>query len=266
MIDPRIKQFLDPRPLIESSYRRKLFSRVAIVSSRIIPEGAKAIVFKGRTFYCPVCQNHVSKFFAWGFHPNIWCHVCTSFDRHRFAWLFFERKTNLFDGQPRIMLHVAPEPAFERKFKQVSNLEYITADIMDPHVTVRMDVTNIDYASDTFDIIYCSHVLEHVPHPKRAVQEFQRVLRPNGWAAVAVPIHQRPTIGDPSVASPREREKLFGQHDHFWRFGPDFVDMLEEAGFVVEVVRAGDIASVDECRVMALSVNGSIFHCRKAGS
>lgn len=161
------------------------------------------------------------------------------------------------------MLHVAPEPAIERRLKQVPNLEYITADLLNPHVAVQMDITNIDYPSETFDIIYCSHVLEHVPCPQRAMQEFRRVLKPDGWAAVAVPINSEPTIGDPSVTNPREREKLFGQHDHFWRFGPDFIGMLQEAGFLVEVLRAGDIASVDECRVMALPVKSPIFHCRK---
>ena len=42
------------------------------------------------------------------------------------------------------------------------------------------------------------------------------------------PSNLRP--GTRPITDPIVRARLFGQHDHFWRFGPDFVDLLEEAG------------------------------------
>ena len=44
----------------------------------------------------------------------------------------------------------------------------------------EIDVTRITYDSNTFDVIVCSHVLEHVPDDDKAMRELYRVLKPNG--------------------------------------------------------------------------------------
>jgi hypothetical protein len=43
------------------------------------------------------------------------------------------------------------------------------------------------------------------------------------------------TFEDFSVTDPKEREKLFGQHDHVQNYGLDYGDRLTEAGFSVTV-------------------------------
>ena len=40
-----------------------------------------------------------------------------------------------------------------------------------------MDITDIQYPDNTFDVIYCSHVLEHVQDDRKAMAEFYRVLK-----------------------------------------------------------------------------------------
>ena len=45
---------------------------------------------------------------------------------------------------------------------------------------VRMDICDIPYRDNTFDVIYCSHVLEHVPDDRKAMREFLRVLKVGG--------------------------------------------------------------------------------------
>jgi ubiquinone/menaquinone biosynthesis C-methylase UbiE len=90
-----------------------------------------------------------------------------------------------------------------------------------------MDITDIQYPDNTFDVIYCSHVLEHVPDDRKAMREFARVLKPEGWAVFMVSLSEEHTIEDPSITSPAERERLFGQHDHVRRYGPDFKDRLD---------------------------------------
>jgi SAM-dependent methyltransferase len=97
---------------------------------------------------------------------------------------------------------------------------------MNPRAMVRMDITDIQYPKDTFDVIYCSHVLEHVVDDRKAMREFHRVLRPDGWALLLVPITVEKTFEDPSVTDPEERLSVFGQEDHVRCYGPDYVERL----------------------------------------
>ena len=77
-------------------------------------------------------------------------------------WLYLTQKTNLFDGKQKKMLHVAPEPELSRLIQKADYIDYVSADLFDPDVMVKMDITDIQYPNNTFDAIYCSHVFEHV--------------------------------------------------------------------------------------------------------
>ena len=128
---------------------------------------------------------------------------------------------------------------------------------------VQMDITDIQYPDNVFDIIYCSHVLEHVPDDRKAMRELSRVLKPDGFAVIMVPITVDHTIEDPTVDSPSERERRFGQHDHVLCYGPDFKDRLEESGFGVRTIECGDVATAEETLRMKLAQTDTIFHCHK---
>jgi len=65
-----------------------------------------------------------------------------------------------------------------------------------------MDITNIQYADDTFDVVCCCHVLEHIPEDRRAIREIYRILKPNGWAAVLVPTKGLKTVEDSTIVEP----------------------------------------------------------------
>ena len=103
---------------------------------------------------------------------------------------------------------------FERLLKKQLGSGYLTSDIRHPRAMVKMDITDIQYPDNPFDVIYCSHVLEHVPDDRRALSEFYRILKPTGWAILLVPIIAEKTFEDPSITDPSERLKLFGQADH----------------------------------------------------
>lgn len=59
---------------------------------------------------------------------------------------------------------------------------------------VKMDI--MEYPDESFDVIYCSHVLEHVPDDRKAMREFRRVLKRSGWAILLVPINAGKTYED----------------------------------------------------------------------
>ncbi len=162
------------------------------------------------------------------------------------------------------MLHVAPETMFRKILKKNIGSGYLTADLNGKGVDIAMDITAIQYADNTFDIIYCSHVLEHVPDDRLAMREFRRVLKPDGWAVILVPITTDKTHEDPSVTDPAERLRRFGQEDHVREYGPDYVDRLREAGFRVEVIRAGDFLDPQEIEQMGITpAAGEIYVCKK---
>jgi len=162
------------------------------------------------------------------------------------------------------MLHVAPEIVFEPRFRRVLKEHYLTADLFDPDVDVKMDVMNIEYPNRTFDVIYCSHVLEHVPDDKRAMREFKRVLKDDGYAILLVPITTEKTFEDPAIEDPKERLRLFGQEDHVRRYGPDYKERLTEAGFEVEQIVPGDFLTQEEISNMAITgAAGDIYLCKK---
>jgi SAM-dependent methyltransferase len=220
--------------------------------------------------FCPVCKNQSDFFESFGLIPraDARCPKCGALERHRLVWLYFTRCTTLFDGAPKRVLHVAPEQAFESRLRHIPGLHYVTADRSDPVAMVRMDLVDINFPAATFDVIYCSHVLEHVPDDRRAMQELQRVLSPRGWAVLNVPVDLTgpPTFEDPSVSDPKERERLFGQSDHVRLYGPDYVERLEAAGFTVAIIRPQDVATKDEIERMRIgsAAAGEVFLCRRA--
>ncbi len=246
-------------------HRKTLISRAKMRVLLALPLQIKRTLFHGE-HYCPICESHVRGFAEFGDKKGAWCPVCASMGRHRLCWLFFLQKTDLFDGHPKKMLHVAPEVALKPRLRRIPNLDYVTADLHDPGCMVKMDVARIPYPDNTFDIVYCSHVLEHVPDDRRAMREFSRVLKREGWAVFMVPLSGRKTREDPSIKSPAERERLFGRDDHVRFYGSDFEDHLEKEGFRVDVIRSSEIVSVEEAVRMGLPSDDSIFFCKKKGT
>jgi len=223
--------------------------------------------FYGKSRVCTVCGKSSRRFRRFGTVPreNAQCAYCGSLERHRFLWLFLTNKTDLFDGNQKKVLHVAPEPCLENRLRERIGVGYITADLFNSRAMVKMDITNIKYPDQSFDVVYCSHVLEHVQDDKQAIREFHRVLKKNGWAILLVPpISSGKTYEDPSIIAPEARLIAFGQKDHVRRYGKDYVDRLREAGFKIEVIEVNDIAAENEAILMGLTLScGEIYYCTK---
>lgn len=200
-----------------------------------------SLLYRGDRVECPFCGGTFRRFMPsvapiGRIRANVRCPECGARDRNRHLWLYLMNKTNLFTDRLRV-LHVAPERILEKRLKSQPNLDYVSIDLDRPRAMVHADITDIPFADDSFDVILCSHVLEHVVDDRKAMRELRRVLKPDGWALVLVPISSRrdQTFEDPTVVSPRDRERLFGQADHVRIYGHDFKARLEEAGFTVRL-------------------------------
>jgi 2-polyprenyl-3-methyl-5-hydroxy-6-metoxy-1,4-benzoquinol methylase len=52
---------------------------------------------------------------------------------------------------------------------------------------VMADITDYPALDDAFDLVFCHHVIEHVPAVDAALREIRRVLRPGGIAIIGTP-------------------------------------------------------------------------------
>lgn len=226
----------------------------------------RSMPYRGKGRWCPVCGKDSRKFRDYGLVPreDAMCMHCGAMERHRFAWLYFCGMTNLFDGIPKLMLHAGPELCFQFRLRRRLGHGYITADLLKRRAMVRMDVTNIQYPDGYFDVIYCSHVLEHVQDDMKAMREFYRVLKHDGWAILLVPITTDTTFEDPSIVTPAERQRVFGQQNHVRKYGTDYVERLRAAGFKVKVSRVSDLFNTSDIVRMGLTPSsGEIYYCCK---
>ena len=127
-----------------------------------------------------------------------------------------------------------------------------------------MDVHEIPFPENTFDVIFCNHVLEHVEDDLKACAEFNRVLKPNGWGILQSPVYKlSTTLEDQSITDPAERERLFGQRDHVRKFGKDYADRLRKSGLAIEENQFVMEISPENVKRFALAPDEILFVCKK---
>lgn len=213
-------------------------------------------------FFCPICEVESPSFLPEGARINARCAHCKSLERDRFAWIFLKEKTDFFKNKKRL-LHVAPEAALERKFSELLTSDYISCDINEEKAMLQVDITQMQFSNESFDTIYCGHVLEHVIEDSKAMAEFFRVLTHGGWALITVPIYSESTYEDFSITDPKERKKKFDQCDHVRKYGLDIIQRLERVGFEVELIHAQEILNADQLERMSLRKKDSVIFCKK---
>lgn len=199
-------------------------------------------------FFCPVCENHVELFHPFGLkqRKNALCPICGSLERHRFVWVFFEKFTNLFNLPSKRFLHIAPEACLSKRLSNAAGVNYISSSFSPGKAMITMDIRKTGFPNESFDVIYCSHVLEHIEEDFIAILELNRILDRKGWAIFQVPILNQPTYEDFSIKSPKQRELAFGQKDHVRKYGIDFKDRLSNGGFCVGHFKPVDILTHEE--------------------
>jgi len=228
MISKLFKLFLHkiPRPiLIRFSYYIRPFLKFAL---------------RGNRYTDPIDDHSFSKFLPYGYasqRQNVLSPSTLSLERHRLLWLYLEKETSFFE-QPLKVLHFAPEQAFYKRFRELSNLEYTTTDLNSPLADVKADICDLPFEGNTYDFILCNHVLEHIPNDKKAMQEIYRVLKPGGTAILQIPqdLKNKETFEDNSITDPKERTRIFGQYDHVRVYGRDYFNKLRNIGFKVDEV------------------------------
>lgn len=172
------------------------------------------------------------------------CYNCGSTDRDRLVYIYLKEKLKIFgQGKDKSILHIAPENILSSKLLEFGFSNYVCGDLFAegykyPDHVQNMNLLNLPFSENTFDLVICNHVLEHIPTDLEAMKEIHRVLKPGGQAILQVPISKNSalTLEDSSITNPKEREIAFGQFDHIRIYGQDYVDRLTKAGLVVNRV------------------------------
>jgi predicted SAM-dependent methyltransferase len=257
-----------------------------LLTQRIIPKKyhskLKALVYIGNKFECPFCGGHFRKLLpsglnlsvlnnmkvvSGGYRLNSLCPQCHSSDRERMVYLFIRNKTTLFQKTQKQLriLHVAPENNLQQVLTSYAHFDYLCADLSPSFTTVKIDITNIQYEDNSFDVIICCHVFEHIQNDLRAMSELYRVLKHGGWAILQVPISLslKNTYEDPMIMTPDDRKKAFGQSDHVRIYAQDYKDRLEKVGFSVGIFNLASEYGTSFADKYGLLKNENIYFCNK---
>jgi SAM-dependent methyltransferase len=214
----------------------------------------KLFVHRGNAFECPFCSYRGRDLAVSGHdlpvlrerevvgagRRPVHCYGCGSGDRARLVYLYLRDEVGFGSAGSKRVLHVAPERVLRETLAAVEFDEYVCGDLLAegykyPSWVQHLDATDIHFPDDSFDIIICNHVLEHIPDDRKAMSELARVLKPGGVAVLQVPIsaNSLTTDEEPTINDASEQERRFGQWDHVRLYGQDYVDRLTAAGFEV---------------------------------
>ena len=193
------------------------------------------LYYSGSRFTDPIDGSSYRKFLPYGYQKireNALCPGTLSLERHRLLWLYLDRETSFLNDSLKV-LHVAPEQVFYQKFKSFSHWKYTTTDLHSPLADVKADICALPFEDNSYDLILCNHVLEHIPNDRKAMSELYRVLKKGGTLIAQVPLDENrtATFEDNSITDRKERTKVFGQYDHVRVYGKDYLEFLDQTGF-----------------------------------
>ena len=234
-----------------------LFPRPLLIRLSYIIRPVLSFWLRGKTYTDPIDGKSFRSFLPYGYEkqrPNILSPSTLSLERHRLLWLYLQQKTNFFTAKLKV-LHFAPEQCFLKRFKQLKNLDYTTTDLLSPIADIKADICNLPFDDNSYDVILCNHVLEHIPDDTKAMKELYRVMKPGGYGIFQIPqdLSRDKTFEDDSITDKAERARIFGQYDHVRIYGLDYFDKLRTIGFKVDEVDYTAELTTDEVNKFRLA-------------
>lgn len=213
------------------------------------------IFYIGNKYYCPYCKLKFRAFLSSGVdvpiykelevvgagrRKNCTCPRCYSTDRDRLLYYYLE-KYNLDDHSK--LLHIVPEAPVKAMLKSKDGLLYSSGrNFKDKYFFnkdfLQLDVTNLYYESNSFDVIIANHVLQNIQDENKAINEIYRVLKPGGKAILQVPMSYKlkTSIEDEFLILPQIKEKYFYKYEKVRLYGTDYFEKLRVKGFEVKLI------------------------------
>ncbi|MDU1905360.1 MAG: class I SAM-dependent methyltransferase [Dysgonomonas sp.] len=221
----------------------------------------KHSVHTDANYFCPVCDTKVNSFVRipvfyddmldkYGFvhSPYLFetlnriqysCPHCGASDRNRLYALYVKE---VFDkikngSKSYSFLDVAPDKSLASYLFKRDFLSYRSVDLYMEGVDDKADITDLNiYEDNKFDIILCSHVLEHIEDDRKAISELYRVMKKGGFGIFMVPIllSLDQDLENPDYNTPELHWKYYGQDDHVRMYSKNgFIEKLKSGQFKV---------------------------------
>lgn len=200
-----------------------------VLAARVRRKVQRVLYATGRSVKCPYCGWTGWRFMPAGRfrRPNRLCPGCSSLERYRMLALVVEREVPRSPGVR--VLELAPKACFT-KLCRSRGWDYVSSDLDSPTAMVHGDLRRMPFADNTFDLVACFHVMEHIKDDLPAFREIGRMLKPNGIGIICVPLRGATTQ---EGAPPSEWERLYGQVDHVRYYGDDIEGRMETAGLSI---------------------------------
>ena len=195
-------------------------------------DSLRLVFCRSRKVECDCCGWRGERFFLYtvisGKHVYRFreiCPRCRVVERQRQLVRRLRDKTQLFSLNAPTILHIGPSKAVTQWFRKQGLTSIVTIDLRSSVAMLRMDITRLAFRDDVFDVIVCSHVLEHVPDDLPAMREMLRVMKVAGICMIQVPIQSGlPETVEYGRPNPEE-------FDHVRAYGQDFASRLNATGF-----------------------------------
>lgn len=225
-----------------------MYEKLKKILKKIVPESiirknekllrsVVALTHQGNNHECNICNFQMSHFIILD-NGNRLCPKCGSLPRTRRLWQILEKN---LEGKE--ILHFSPSKSLDEKIREVNTQKYVTTDYEDEfEADEKYDIQDITVADNSFDIVVCFHVLEHIPDEKKAMSELNRVLKPGGVCYIQTPFKKGNIYEDDRIKTPEARLKHFGQADHLRVYSAiGLKSRLEEAGFGVKIKKYSEL-------------------------
>jgi hypothetical protein len=145
----------------------------------------------GNAVYCPCCGKQFRLFQDYIYNKNTQneshfinnykntiCPFCRSKPRHRILCYFFDNHNILpaCDKQVYTILMFGAEYSIKEWFK-THGFSYTTADLFDKSADIEVDIHKTPFSDESWHLIICNHVLQHVNDFMLALFELKRILK-----------------------------------------------------------------------------------------
>ena len=191
-----------------------------------------ALLYVGKSFSCNLCDFKMSRFIVLK-NQNKLCPKCGSLGRSRRLWSEISS-----DLDHKTVLHFSPPKRLSKKIKASNCKTYVTSDYAGEFKALKsLNIENIEEPNNTYDLIICYHILEHINKDLKAMSELFRILKPGGKGYIQTPFKEGAIYENPDITTPEDRLEHFGQDDHVRIYSAEgLIERLQSVGFYTELL------------------------------